>query len=190
MAQVMHVDYEADIMEIANFRANEVKGYIGHLLALKVGGKDLKADFNFRGPAAPTTGVDMSAPNTLVRWSTKEGDPMTLVLRLTGNNAAIVRATLMSPDTTRQTEFKFEWWEHEDGTKFRKTLHTDGKMIKGVLVKDQCSVPPREMRDYTQIKNFECTLVIEGERGVKQTIESDLGGGEKVSLQFGNLAPA
>lgn len=189
MAQVMHIDYEAEMREIADFRANEVKGYIGHLLALKIGGKDLKADFNFRDPTAPATAVPMAGAVTLVRWGTGEGDPLTIIGRVTGNNQAIIKATLMGSETTRQVEFKFDMYKHKEGTEFFKTFHTDGKMIKGVLVKKDCDVTVRSMQDYTQITNYEFTLVIEGERAVKQTLESDLGGGEKRSLQFGNLAP-
>lgn len=189
MAEVMHIDYEADMREIADFRANEVKGYIGHLLSLKIGGKDLKADFNFRDPTAPSKAIPMAGAITLVRWGTGEGDPITIVGRVTGNNQAIIKATLMGSETTRQCEFKFDIYKHKEGTEFFKTFHTDGKAIKGVLIKKLCDVPPRSMQDYTQITNYEFTLTIEGERAVQQTLESDLGGGEKRSLQFGNLAP-
>ncbi len=189
MVETMHIDYEADITEIADFRANEVKGYIGHLISLKIGGKDLKADFDFRDPTSPATQKPFAGAVTLVRWATGEGKSLTIVGRVTGNNAAIIKATLMGANTTRECEVKFDMYKHKEGTEFFKTFHTDGKAIKGTIVKEKCDVSVRDMRDYTQITNYEFTLVIEGTRGVKQNLESDLGGGEKSSLQFGNLAP-
>lgn len=184
-------DFPSIMDEIANFRANDCKKCIGHLYKLKIGGKELKQDFKFRNPMKPTELVPMAATITYFHWDTTEGAPVIIVGRVTGNNHAIITNAVTSPQITEDCEFGFKIYRYQDkeNEKFFVTFNTPGDTpLKGRLIKKECKVPIDLMTDYTQIDNYEFTLVIEAARGVEQSFESDFGGGIKEVYKFGHVA--
>lgn len=182
--------YQSEMRKIANFRANDREiHYIGHLIGLKLGGKDLKQDFSFKDPTAPATEVPMAAALTDFRWTGLEGDPVRLIGRVTDGNSSFLAEALEDNSKTRDCEFHLNVYKHKEGTTFFKTLHTDGAFIKGTLVLANCYLGSFPVGDYTQIKNYEFELLIEGARGITQAILSDRGADVKRAIQFGNPSP-
>ncbi len=190
MAGQYRYTYEAEMMKVANFRANDRDTlYVPHLISLKLGGKDLEKDFSFKDPMAPAVEVPMAAVMTSFQWTGEEGKPIDIVGRVTDKNHSILHGILEDNDKTREVELVFNIYRHQTGEKFFKTLHTDGAPIKGTIILDQCYVNDRAMTDYTQIRNYEFRLVIEGARGAPQAIQSDRGADMKKAVQFGNPSP-
>ncbi|MBS0647910.1 MAG: hypothetical protein JSS10_01640 [Verrucomicrobia bacterium] len=182
---------EPKIEDIANFK-HDNRRLVGHFKKLKIGGEELKADFNLVDPMDPANRVPLCGMVTFLEWDTKPGGLLTVEGRLSAKNQGIYNDVVNAHDKTAECEFELDVYRYDDETeKYYKCFHTDGKAIEARLSEERRSIAHDEVEsDYRQIRNHKFELYIIGSDKKDELLHIAYSADRKKAFKFGQKAKA
>lgn len=185
------VVYESQVLDIANFKFDN-RRMIGHLSSIKVGGEELKTDFNFFDPMSPGSRVPLAGMITCLQWDKKPGGILMIEGRISAANQGVMQDAMGSHDKTALCEFKLDFYKYDYATKtYYKCFHTDGAAIEGQLSEEAPSSVADEVADeYRQIANHRFVLNVIGSDEKDQLLHIAFDPERKKTFPFGQKAKA
>lgn len=177
---------EPKVEDIANFK-HDNRRLVGHFTKFKVGGEELKADFNFCDPMDPANRVPLCGMVTFVQWNKEPGGVLLLEGRISAANQGIFQDAVDSHDKTAECQFQLDIYKYDVATaKYFKCFHTDGKEIEGQLSEDSASTVEDAFADeYKQIKNHKFILAIIGSDKKDELLHIAYNTERKKTFKFG-----
>lgn len=186
----MEQRFDSEPKFIANFMANNEKP-IGHLVALKVAGQELKQDFKLVNPMAQGEKVPACGMITSMYWDGEPGGKIILEGRVPYTNKGTLASAVNSHDKSAECEVNFTCYDAEGEKTYYKCWHTGDAMIKGKLIRKECSVDNRDAEDFRQIKNYRFTIVFQAsDQSPPQGMHLDYGNQNIHVLPFGEKVGA
>ena len=176
---------------ITDFKLKDGKT-VGHLVALKVGSKELTQDFHVLNPLSPKADskVDCCGLLTCIRWDKKPGGLLILEGRICESGYGILQGALDNVEEEAKIAFKFNFYKyHSKG--YYKAFHTDDKEIEGFISTEADSFVNDEVAsDYQLVRNHTFTLAIKGSDEKDQDLHTAYGPDQKFVLKFGQKCGA
>jgi len=177
---------EAKVEDIANFK-HDNRRVVGHFTKFKVGGEELKTDFNFVDPMEAANRIPLCGMLTFLQWDKKPGGVLLLEGRISAANQGIFQDAVDSHDKTAECEFVLDVYKYDVATaKYYKCFHTDAKGIEGQLSEESASTVEDGFADeYKQIKNHKFTLAIIGSDKKDELLHIAYSPDRKKTYKFG-----
>jgi hypothetical protein len=177
---------EAKVPKIANFK-HDNREFVGHMVSFKVGGEELKQEFNFFDPMDPSKRVPLAGMLTLAIWDKTPGGVLFLEGRIPAATQGILQDAMDSHDKSADCEFKLDFYKYDVATAtYFKCFHTDGQVIEGKLSEKQPSnVEDAYDHEYDQIKNHVFRLAIVGSDKKDQLLHIAYDTERKKAFPFG-----
>lgn len=177
--------------DTANFK-HDNRRLVGHLVSLKVGGEELKPDFNFVNPMNPSERVPICGMITFAQWNKRPGGLLLLEGRIPSANQGILQDAIDSGDKSAECEFNLNVYKYDYTTKsYYKCFHTDDKSIQGQLSEESPSTVADELgEEYRQIANHRYVLAIIGSDEKDELLHIAYSPDRKKTFAFGQKCGA
>ena len=124
-----------DVYQGFNFKRDKQTS-VGFITKLKLGDKDLKADFTCKDPTNPTTNVSVVAVISDVQWDTGVTDAVYFSGQVSIANKQEIQLLIYTSMTNVLVEYQFSVYEYDPvAKKYYLCFHSNHKDMKGLLEK-------------------------------------------------------
>ena len=128
-------DYECSIRQGYNF-ARDQQVSVGHLVNIKIGGKDLAQDTTLTGPDTLKNDVTVVGVMSNMSWNGGYADPLYINCNISTSNQSSVLVLKHTTLVNTEIEFNFNIFTFDPiKKKYYKCFHDDGKVMKGLILK-------------------------------------------------------
>jgi len=109
---------------------------VGHLVSLKIGATEFKADTTLTDPNDNSKSVAVLGPISYIYWKGGYADPVSVVFNVSTANQTLAWTLTHSKMEDTYLEFKFNIYAFDQVAKtYYKAFHTDDKAMKGYVLK-------------------------------------------------------
>lgn len=129
------VDYYCSIRQGYNFERDQ-QVTVGHLLKMKVAGKDLAVDTTLTGPDTLKNDVKVVGVMSGISWGGGYADPIYINCNISTSNQSTILVLKHTSLVETEVEFHFCIFQFDPiKKKYYKCLHDNGTTMKGLILK-------------------------------------------------------
>lgn len=130
------LDFGCSIRQGYNFE-KDAQVLVGHLLAMKIGDKELEADTELTDPEDNTKDIKLLGPISSVYWQGGYADPVVFSFNVSTKNQVATSLLTHTTLTNTQVEFKFKTYAFDQVNKvYYPCFHSGDEALKGIILKN------------------------------------------------------
>jgi len=109
---------------------------VGHINSLKIGDKELAADFNVTNPEDVTKSVKVVGVASGIQWKGGYADPITFAAQVSTVNKNVIATLLHKTMSNTEVKFRFTFYAYDPkAKKYYQTFHSGGMTLDGLVLK-------------------------------------------------------
>ncbi len=156
------LNFVCSVSQGFNFQKDE-QDLVGHLTELKIGGKDLKADFNVTNPEKISENVKVVGIISNIYWNGGYADPIQFSCQVSNDNKVTLATLVHSDLSNTEVIFKFAIYDYDPKEKkYYKCFHSADAELYGLIQKSGGSlimdIDMDQSMEVVSPKNFSFSL--------------------------------